>query len=109
MDTKTTLTWEQNISANMFTWEEAQSHCAGLDLDGAGWELPSMKELQTLVARTQFMPAIDKTVFPDTPSTYFWTSSEVKASPTDAWSVDFTSGYTGNSARTTPHRVRCVR
>jgi hypothetical protein len=33
----------------------------------------------------------------------------VETSPTDAWSVDFIYGYAGNSATTTPLRVRCVR
>jgi hypothetical protein len=106
VDTKTLLTWEQTFPQIMYDWEGAKGYCASL---GSGWRLPSVKELQTLVDRTKVNPAIDLETFPKTPSTFFWTSSPVAASPTDAWNVDFTKGYSGSSATTTPHQVRCVR
>jgi hypothetical protein len=48
-DTSTKLTWQRSPdSATGHSWEEARAHCAGLDLDGGGFRLPEIAELQTL-------------------------------------------------------------
>ena len=109
-DTKTKLTWQQAVAPGTYTWAGAKTYCAGLNLGGTGWRLPTAKELQTIVDDSQTNPAIDTTAFPSTPSNYFWSSSPLAGSSSDAWSVYFydggdTTGY-GVSATLT---VRCVR
>jgi hypothetical protein len=104
LDDTTGLTWEQTVSGNSYTWKDATTYCAGL---GPGWRLPSLTEMQTIVDDTTFNPAIDRSAFPNTPSTYFWTSSAQGTA--GAWYVFFNSGFTGINDPTLPFRVRCVR
>lgn len=109
LDTKTNLTWQQTISANSYTFTEAQSYCANLALQGTGWRAPSSKELQTIVDDTRHSPSIDIAAFPGTPSQPFWSSSPVATSSTTAWVVDFYRGNVTNRQKTNVAQVRCVR
>jgi len=63
-DPATGLTWQQGFSAAEMTAAAAPSYCAGLDLDGHSWRLPSIKELATLVDEDRVSPAIDVSAFP---------------------------------------------
>ncbi len=108
-DTKTLLTWQQTISASSYTWSNAQSYCTGLNLNGTGWRVPSMKELQTIVDETKTNPSIDPTAFPSTPVDVFWTSSPLAGSPSNAWYVYFKYGSFNFVVVTDTYRVRCVR
>jgi hypothetical protein len=109
VDTKTSLTWQQTIPTDLYSWTAANMYCAGLDLDGIGWRLPSVKELQTIIDDTNTNPAIDPTAFPNTPNVTFWTSSRLAGSPSNAWDVFFDYGNTGYADVAIPIRVRCVR
>ncbi len=108
-DTKTLLTWQQTISASTYTWANAQTYCTNLSLNGMGWRVPSMKELQTIVDEKKQNPAIDPTAFPNTPADVFWTSSPLAGSASDAWYVSFGLGNSYFVDVTNPYRVRCVR
>jgi Protein of unknown function (DUF1566) len=95
--------------------------CSGevklLDWDGAmglrlpeniAWRLPQKDELESIVATNCKRPAIDETVFPDTPSIQYWTSTPT--GPSYAWVVFFRTGMsTWNFLRATPFAVRLVR
>lgn len=106
-DTRTGLVWQRTHGPN-HTFAGAQSYCSGLSLQGSGWRVPDMKELQTLVDETRTDLAIDVDAFPDTTGPYFWTSSP-SVDPT-AWYVSFYDGSAGNGYDVTaPLRVRCVR
>ena len=48
-DTRTQLTWQRTFPSERYTWDDATSYCASLALPGAGWRLPSINELLTLV------------------------------------------------------------
>ncbi len=108
-DTKTLLTWQQTISASSYTWSNAQSYCTGLNLNGTGWRVPSMNELQTIVDETKTNPPIDPTAFPSTPVASFWTSSPLAGSGSFAWLVNFNNGDTVYSGVANAFRIRCVR
>jgi formylglycine-generating enzyme required for sulfatase activity len=108
-DTKTKLTWQQTVPSGTYTWAGAKAYCAGLNLGGSGWRLPTAKELQTIVDDSRTNPAIDPTAFPSTPSDYFWSSSPLAGSSSNAWFVLFGYGSTDYYVVSFTYSVRCVR
>jgi hypothetical protein len=116
-DTRTKLTWQQNIDAATYTDAATTSYCSDLKLAGGGWRVPTRAELLTLVDPTRYSPAIDTTAFPNTPSTEFWSASRFVGSfttpPDDevnrAWTVDFNHGYASSEGVSHAYHVRCVR
>lgn len=108
-DTATKLTWQRYVSARSYTLKDAASYCADLSLEGSGWRLPSVKELQTLVDESRSRPAIDREVFPDTPPTFFWSSSNVASFSMYAWTVNFADGTDLWFPLEHELQVRCVR
>jgi hypothetical protein len=117
-DTITGLVWQRGVSAGRpgcalspnCTWVEASAYCDGLVLSGfTDWRLPSMAELRTIVDFTRVSPAIDLGMFPDTASSWFWTSSPYAGPAGQAWAITFADGLLGNTAVTGTFRVRCVR
>jgi len=110
LDNKTGLLWQRNIDAMTYTWGAAQTYCTNLNLDGLGWRVPSLKELQTIVDESKTNPAIDTNALPTPKTSGFWTSSPVAANSAGAWSVFFgVGGYTDQGAVTNLTLVRCVR
>jgi hypothetical protein len=98
-------------SANTYSWEAALEGAAGSGFAGyTDWRLPNINELRSIVEERCYGPGINETVFPATPSTYFWSSSPDAYDSDYAWYVDFYDGnsfgsYRGNSSR----GVRLVR
>lgn len=79
------------------------------------WRAPNIRELQSIVDRSvSGSPAINASVFPNTPSSRFW-SATPKASDygvTQAWAVNFGNGYiafTSRTSTTSLYPVRLVR
>ena len=112
-DASTGLTWQQAVPTDPITWVAARTYC---QMAGAGFRLPSLKELQSIVdygtAYPGPGPAIDPTAFPATPTVGFWTSSPVSGSASVMWTVKFDNGDTasnGIAAATDLKQVRCVR
>jgi hypothetical protein len=115
VDRGTGLVWKASPSAGTYTYDEALAHCASV---GAGWRLPNVKELQTIVDETRLSgPAIDEQVFvgfPQQATAIFWSSSPSVTYPgTEAWFVNFATGValelSLGSGVQTPNYVRCVR
>ena len=117
-DRRTGLTWMRCSYGQ--AWTESGGYSGEvklLDWDGAmglrlpgniAWRLPQKDELESIVATNCKRPAIDETVFPDTPSIQYWTSTPT--GPSYAWVVFFRTGMsTWNFLRTTPFAVRLVR
>ena len=111
-DAKTDLTWQRSVAPGTYTWPDANTYCQGLTLGGgvAGWRLPTIKELQTIIDERAYGPAIDTTAFPATPSEFFWSSSLCAAFSDAAWGVDFYGGHVYiDVVGYYSFRVRCVR
>jgi hypothetical protein len=108
-DASTGLTWQRAASSDRVSWADADAACIALDLQGKGWRLPNMKELQTLVDEARASPAIDTQAFPDTPGEGFWAATPLVDSATSAWFVSFDEGIAYNALTTHPYRYRCVR
>ncbi|MBH1988775.1 MAG: DUF1566 domain-containing protein [Myxococcaceae bacterium] len=87
-DTFTGLQWEQESDIGEVTWTDASAHCSNLFKSGFGdWRLPTLIELQSLVDYTLDWrgPSIDEAFFPDTPKSYFWTSTPLSSQPEEGW------------------------
>jgi hypothetical protein len=111
VDNVTGLEWQAALEDTKYTWEEAGSYCAALDLDGGGFRLPSRIELLSIVDYTEPGPVIDLKIFRDTPGELFWTASPLVGDPSSAWSVNFGFATTiaTTNMTTNTYRVRCVR
>jgi len=68
-------------------------------------------ELVSLVNYATSNPAIDNTAFPNTPASYFWSSTVYAPDPASVRYVSFLEGGTNafNSARSSNYHVRLVR
>jgi formylglycine-generating enzyme required for sulfatase activity len=108
-DASTGLTWQREASTTRVSWQDADSACTALELDGGGWRLPSMKELQSLIDESRVAPAIDSEAFAATPSEGFWAATPLAGTDTAAWFVSFNEGIAYNAVHEHPYRYRCVR
>jgi hypothetical protein len=98
-------------TALAYTWAQALAFCEGLDWGGSSdWGLPDPFELQTILdcGRGE-SPMIDPTVFPGTPSNWFWSSSSDSGNTTVGWAVYFAAGYVDFATKTQSYNARCVR
>jgi hypothetical protein len=122
--TKTGLTWQRCAVGQ--TWEVEESACQGtvktfshadakkLTSNLAGkmdWRLPTAKELETITDYTVTSPAINTTVFPDTPNIRFWTSSHYETVVTDknTFFLSFEDSSLYTAFATEKYGVRLVR
>lgn len=94
------------------SWEEAKAYCARPELaeqlGGGEWRLPTKIELESLLNVSR-VNAIDP-LLDDFPIDKVWSATPI-ANPDGlklAWAVDFMAGYTMDSGRYSPGRVRCV-
>jgi hypothetical protein len=83
--------------ASLFTFDGAKQvqakANAGAGRDGAtDWRLPTMDELASIVEDACQIPAINPSVFPNTPVTWFWAISPKQLSAGYAWGIGFGFG-----------------
>ena len=86
-------TWDGTTcdgEAVKYTWQEALqlAHEASNE-DLLGWRLPNVKELASIAERQCVRPAVNSTLFPETPPDDFWTSTPSSDDPDRAWVVAF--------------------
>ena len=82
------------------------------NLDGGGWRLPTVKEIQTIVSKVENRPDdfeanIDLETFPNTFAGPYWTSDRSFYSKQYQWSVNFFTGQKYN--RFFPYQKLAVR
>ena len=111
VDQVTGLTWRRAASGDATSWDLAKASCEKLDAPdgGAGWRLPTVIELLSIVDNTRVGPCINVDAFPDTPSEHFWTSTPYAGSANHRWIVHFHDGFTFHDGAAGPYRARCVR
>ena len=79
------------------TYAYVQAVNAAIWCGAKDWRMPTERELKSIVRRDRQYPTIDMDWFPNTLSTYYWSSSPV-AGGYDAWVVNFSNGdFNGTS------------
>ncbi len=96
-DDVTGLMWQKTLPVTSpppyWRWADALLYCQGLRLAGFdNWRLPSAIELLSIVDYGHANPAIDQTVFPNTPALTFWTSTTTASAAGSYWAVLFEDG-----------------
>ena len=108
-DTRTGLVWQRTVDDVGRTPSEAKAYCEQLSLDGAGWRVPAISELESIVDFARDRPTVDPNAFPETPQVTFVSSSAYMAPspPGYYWYVQFGGGLSGPGGG--QFHVRCVR
>ncbi len=120
-DTYTGLMWKQcqeGLSGTSCATGAATQHTwkAALELASTtsfatydDWRLPNINELDSLVAKDRYDPAINITLFPNTSSSEFWSSSPHAGYPDDTGILSFSDGSYSYDHRYYDKNVRLVR
>ena len=124
IDTRTGLMWMQcsldqtyeasdnscSESTIGYTWQAALAEASGYSFsDYDDWRLPNRQELSSLVAYDRYSPSINSDVFPNTISSYYWSSSPTSDSSGYAWGFSFSDGDDIYVWRADSYYVRLVR
>ena len=73
------------------------------------WRLPTIKELSLIVNLGTYKPAIDAAYFPNTVSSYYWSSTTHAYDTGGAWDVNFYYGSDYGNNKSNAYYVRAVR
>jgi hypothetical protein len=96
-------------TAHAYTWVDANSYCSNLNLGSRTWRLPTVNELANLLDYGRSTsPSLDTSIFPSTPSTYYYSSTKYSLNSTLAWGVYISQGEVDLSSITYSWYVRCV-
>jgi hypothetical protein len=90
-----------------FEWEDAVKECKNLTLGGKKWRLPTIEELETLVI-SDSDSSEDTSTFPNSQSSYYWSSSNEVDKKNFSYYKDFSTNQTGYDNNTNLAYVRCV-
>ena len=121
VDNVTGLLWQKcsggqdnltcNGSGTTYQWGSAKSYCDNLILGGkSDWRLPTKPELRSLIDYGKINLMIDSTIFSNTSSLYYWTSTEYPISTNKDyyWYVYFYQGSDYISKIDSNLLVKCV-
>ena len=110
-DIETNLMWQQATAPGIYNWNQAISYCESLSLAGyTDWRLPTLDELKTLVDKSWgYKPTINRTFFPDTVSSFYWSSTTLAYDTSPAWGVNFNDGDDNYGYKSYSYYVRAVR
>lgn len=109
-DVETGFTWEQSPDFFYGTWSEAIEHCRAKIVGGqAGWRLPSIKALSTLIDSSQKDPALPSGhPFGNIKSSIYWSSTPSETDDIVAWHVSFFTGEVVTDQKSQTRRAWCM-
>lgn len=97
-------------NASSYNWSQALQQGEDNTLGGySDWRLPNIEELRSIVAYDRRNPAINSNIFPNTLSSFYWSSSPNARASSFAWIVHFDYGSDNNHGRDYGYAVRLVR
>ena len=116
-DNVTGLIWEVKTDADKndtYTWEDAQSvFIQQLNAQKFGgfsdWRMPTVKELSFIIDMGRYWPAINMDYFPNTRSSFYWSSTSCAGNTSNAWRVLFLDGYVSGYGKSHDLYVLAVR
>lgn len=99
---------------NVYSWEQAtKTYVKKLNQLKFGgyqdWRLPTVKELTSLINRSQSNPATDTEYFPHTVPSFYWAGTTMPYMEDYSWIVDFATGYVFSYCQPNKYHVRAVR
>jgi DNA replication ATP-dependent helicase Dna2 len=103
------ISWQIEVARRLFSFADARRYAATLDLLSGRWRLPTLDELETLVAPGA-RPSIDPRLFPGTPTEWFWSSTvdQRRAGQIQYLGISFFNGRPSNKDPQGRAYVRCV-
>ena len=91
------------------TWHQANSYALALALNNKkDWRLPGLKELETLLDRNTYRPAM-RTEIPFRDERAYWSATTFGDNRYNAWILFFDGAYVLSYYKTNRYHVRCVR
>lgn len=97
-------------SASTVNWADAlKSTVSATTVGYSDWRLPNLKELQSIVEDKCYAPAINTSIFPNTPASLFWSASASASNSSFVWVVDFSNGFASKNVKYYGGQVRLVR
>ncbi len=111
LDKRNGIYWADDPASgqNGEDWDDAVAYCEKLVLGGMEqWRLPTFKELFSIVDYSRVKPAINP-VFSFVKEGTYWTSTDFAPNVSRAWTIDFHTGKSFYSYKSTNHAVRCVK
>ena len=97
-------------SASKYDWQDALDIAESYNLGNySDWRLPNIKELVSLAALDRHNPTINSTVFPNTPSDWYWSSSPYDGFDGYILWLSFDQGDESSSHSSSNLFVRLVR
>ncbi|HEX5313670.1 MAG TPA: DUF1566 domain-containing protein [Gammaproteobacteria bacterium] len=103
-----------NGKATLYDWEDALQAVQTLD-QGSGyaghadWRMPNLRELMSLSRYHCSDPAINSTIFPNTDSAAFWSSSPIEGRSGEVWAINFDAGQAFDDIMANQQELRLVR
>ncbi|MGB4116362.1 MAG: DUF1566 domain-containing protein [Polaromonas sp.] len=107
------MTWKKSTCAGQATYSnqaQAVALAKAQATQDQAWRLPTLKELNSILAVRESEPgkaAIDPVAFPNTRIARYWTSTSV--GPSYYMVVGFGEGHSGEGERNSPGATRLVR
>ena len=95
--------------ASDFTWPQALTQNGTNYAGYSDWRLPNKNELASIVELRCYNPSINDAIFPDTPTSQFWSSSPYAYVSIYAWYVYFDDGSVLSFNKDYGFPVRLVR
>lgn len=117
LDQLTGLVWARNadIAEGTVTWQQALAAITDMN-SGIGtygytdWRLPNRKELRSLMAYSQYNPALPlEHPFTSVQAAGYWSSTTNAVNTSYAWAVDLYYGYLNYYGKSTANYVLAVR
>ena len=111
LDNVTKLEWQKQPNTTYKTWLNAFTYCSALVFplgSHSDWNLPTVKELATLVDYSRSNPAIDP-LFGMTANTRYWTEDNRVQTTGYAWLLDVSYGWVNYETTSSALPVRAVR